>query len=138
MEGNKENKAFNSEVIGLGVDILEVDRIKDTIKRFGDKFLQRIYTPKEINYCQSKKRSAESFAARFSAKEAFVKAVEANEVIPYSDIEVAKKESKKPQIVLHGKAKKAAEKKNITEILVSLSHEKNYVIAHIILKGRKI
>lgn len=132
------NKKGNScqEVIGLGVDILEVKRIKEIFNKRKSSFIKRIYTEEEINYCESKKRSIESFAVRFSAKEAFIKAIESEYNITYKEIEVVKKESKKPAIILSGKALKAAEEKNVTEILVSLSHEKNYVIANIILKGR--
>lgn len=131
---NKGNHCL--EVIGLGVDILEVKRIKKIFNKRKNSFIKRIYTEEEINYCESKKRSIESFAVRFSAKEAFIKAIESEYNITYKEIEVVKKESKKPAIILSGKALQAAEEKNVTEILVSLSHEKNYVIANIILKGR--
>lgn len=130
----KENSC--QEVIGLGVDILEVKRIKKIFDKRKDTFIKRIYTQGEINYCKQKNRSIESFAVRFSAKEAFIKAIESEYNITYKEIEVVNKESKKPIILLSGKALKAAEEKNITEILVSLSHEKNYVTANIILKGR--
>lgn len=126
----------HSEVIGVGIDILEVKRIKEIISKKGESFLKRIFTDSEINYCRSKKRSFESFAVRYSAKEAFIKAVESNFNIAYKEIEVQKKENKKPMVRLYGKAKIAAEEKNVTDILVSLSHEKNYVVANIILKGR--
>jgi holo-[acyl-carrier protein] synthase len=123
------------EVIGLGVDILEVKRINQIFNKRKEAFLKRIYTQEEIKYCENKKRSIESFAVRFSAKEAFIKAIESDYNITYKEIEVVKKESKKPAIILSGQALKAAKEKNVTEILVSLSHEKNYVIANIILKG---
>ncbi len=126
----------HSEVIGIGIDILEVKRIKEIINKKGETFLKRIFTESEINYCRSKKRSFESFAVRYSAKEAFIKAVESGHNIAYKEIEVQKKENKKPTVQLYGKAKIAAKEKNVTEILVSLSHEKNYVVANIILKGR--
>ncbi|HKL12222.1 MAG TPA: holo-ACP synthase [Halanaerobiales bacterium] len=133
---NHNKETTKNEVIGLGVDILEVKRIKDLIDKQGDKFLTRIFTPKEINYCQSKKRALESFAVRFSAKEAFIKAIESDYNIAYKSIEIDKKENKKPKVNLSGKALLAAEEKNVTDILISLSHEKNYVTANIILKGR--
>lgn len=144
MASNNKKRNLNShqkaktyqEVIGLGVDILEVKRIKKIFNKRKSSFVKRIYTEEEINYCENKKRSIESFAVRFSAKEAFIKAIESDYSITYKEIEVVKKESKKPAIILSGKALKAAEEKNVTEILVSLSHEKNYVIANIILKGR--
>lgn len=136
MAFNDNDKSKKIEVIALGVDILEVERIEEVVKRRGDKFLKRIFTPKEIKYCQSQKRSVESFAVRLSAKEAFIKAVESNYNIPYQDIEIIKKANKKPKVNLKGKALMAAEEKNVTDILISLSHEKNYVTANIILKGR--
>jgi len=130
---NLKNKT--EQVIGLGIDILEVARIENIIKKGDNNFINRVFTSGEIEYCEGKKKSAESFAVRFSAKEAFIKAVESNYNIPYRDIEVIKKESKKPAIVLSGVAQKAAEEKYVTEIMLSLSHEKNYVVANIILKG---
>ena len=144
MASNNKNRNVNlnqkvdscQEVIGLGVDILEVKRIKQIFNKRKKAFLKRIYTQEEIKYCANKKRSIESFAVRFSAKEAFIKAIESEYNITYKEIEVVKKESKKPAIILSGQALKAAKEKNVTEILVSLSHEKNYVIANIILKGR--
>jgi len=144
MASNNKNRNVNlnqkvdscQEVIGLGVDILEVKRIKQIFNKRKKAFLKRIYTQEEIKYCENKKRSIESFAVRFSAKEAFIKAIENEYNITYKEIEVVKKESKKPAIILSGQALKAAKEKNVTEILVSLSHQKNYVIANIILKGR--
>jgi len=144
MASNNKNRNVNlnqkvdscQEVIGLGVDILEVKRIKQIFNKRKKAFLKRIYTQEEIKYCENKKRSIESFAVRFSAKEAFIKAIESEYNITYKEIEVVKKESKKPAIILSGQALKAAKEKNVTEILVSLSHQKNYVIANIILKGR--
>ncbi len=136
MTHNNNKQSDKIEVIGLGTDIIEVKRIKAVIDKRGDKFLNRIYTQNEIDYCQQKKRSVESFAARFSAKEAFVKAIESDYTIPYKEIEILKKESKKPKVSLSGNAKLAAEEKNVTEILVSLSHQKKYATANIILKGR--
>ncbi|MBS3810875.1 MAG: holo-ACP synthase [Halanaerobiales bacterium] len=137
---NRQSDLFNlnnktEQVIGLGIDILEVARIENIIKKGDNNFINRVFTPGEIEYCESKKDFAESFAVRFSAKEAFIKAVESDYNIPYRDIEVIKKESKKPAIVLSGLAQKAAEEKKVSEIMLSLSHEKNYVVANIILKG---
>jgi holo-[acyl-carrier protein] synthase len=125
-----------NEVIGIGIDILEVDRIEKIINKKGESFLNRIFTDTEIKYCKSKKRSFESFAVRFSAKEAFIKAIESDQNIAYKDIEVKNKKNKKPFIKLYGKAKEVAKEKNINEILISLSHERHYVVANIILKGR--
>lgn len=132
------SKKINSqnEVIGIGIDILEVDRIEKIINKKGESFLNRIFTDTEINYCKSKKRSFESFAVRFSAKEAFIKAIESDQNIAYKDIEVKNKNNKKPFVKLYGKAKEVAKEKNINEILISLSHERHYVVANIILKGR--
>src|SRR6056297_702066 len=101
----KEN--FCQELIGLGVDILEVERIKQIFNKRKEAFLKRIYTQREIKYCESKKRSIESFAVRFSAKEAFIKAIESENNITYKEIEVVKKDSKKPAIILSGQALKA-------------------------------
>src|SRR6056297_3286531 len=104
-----------NEVIGLGVDILEVSRIKNLIDKYQDKFLTRIFTSKEINYCNNKKRKFESFAVRFSAKEAFMKAIKNNYNIAYKEIEIIKRKNNKPKVTLYKKALKATKEKNVNE-----------------------
>lgn len=131
MENNKKES-----IIGMGIDILEVKRLEEIFKNKKEKFIKKIYTDNEINYCENKKKYLESYAVRFSAKEAFIKAIDSKINIAYKDIEIISKSSNKPQVILYRSALKAAQEKKVTNILISLSHEKNYVVSNIILKGK--
>src|ERR1035437_10823341 len=93
-------------IVGTGIDIAEVDRIKATIERFGRRFLERVFTPDEIRYCESKANKAERYAARFAAKEAAMKAIGTgwSRGVTWRDIEVRRLPGGRPTIVFHGKA----------------------------------
>ena len=117
--------------IKCGTDIIEIDRIKDTIDEMGEKFLNRIFTKEEIKYCESKnKQKYEHYAARFAAKEAAFKALSFNIQNKYSvswqDIEVVNNEQGRPGINI-----KNINLNNIESIDISLSHCKNYAIANV-------
>ena len=117
--------------IKCGTDIIEIDRIKDTIDEMGEKFLNRIFTKEEIKYCESKnKQKYEHYAARFAAKEAAFKALSFNMQNKYSvswqDIEVVNNEQGRPGINI-----KNINLNNIESIDISLSHCKNYAIANV-------
>ena len=117
--------------IKCGTDIIEIDRIKDTIDEMGEKFLNRIFTEEEIKYCESKnKQKYEHYAARFAAKEAAFKALSFNIQNKYSvswqDIEVVNNEQGRPGINI-----KNINLNNIESIDISLSHCKNYAIANV-------
>lgn len=122
-------------IIGMGVDIVEIFRVKDAVKKWGDSFLTKIFTPREIRYSNSKRFSAQHFAARFAAKEAVVKAFgEPNKhPIRWTEIEVLNDKEGKPIIVFHNDALKLKNEKNVGDCLVSMSHSKNYAIANAIL-----
>lgn len=114
-------------VIGLGIDIIEIDRIKSSIENYGEKFLSKIFTPAEINYCQSKANKFQHFAARFAAKEAVYKALATGwqEVLSWQDIEIFNEATGMPQVSMRGRLKEfLAEDKNLK---ISISHSKNYV-----------
>ena len=118
-----------------GVDIIEIDRIKQSIERQGDNFLNKIYTLKEIEYCNSKGVQAyASFAARFAAKEAVAKLLKTgfDGSIKWQEIEVVNTENGVPEIVLYGEAKRLAEEKQINYIKVSLSHSRESAISMVI------
>ena len=125
--------------VKTGIDIIEVSRIKKSIKRFNNRFLNKIYTEKEIQYCNSKKNKYENYAARFAGKEACFKAIssilENKYSINWKDIEIINDENGKPFINLY---KQFAESFDID---ISLSHIKNYACASVVLtiyeKGRK-
>lgn len=117
--------------IKCGTDIIEIDRIKDTIDEMGEKFLNRIFTKEEIKYCESKnKQKYEHYAARFAAKEAAFKALSFNIQNKYSvswqDIEVVNNEQGRPGINI-----KNINLNNIESIDISLSHCKNYAVANV-------
>ncbi len=116
-------------VTGVGVDIVEVARIEDAIRRFGDRFLKKIYTDIEIKYCNTGKVSCQHFAGKFAAKEAVYKTLNIDCVVKWTEIEVRNLEQARPYVVLHGKVKKIAKEKNISSILVSISHIKTRAVA---------
>lgn len=118
---------------GIGVDIIEIDRIRDVIDRHGDNFIHKIFTQTEINYCRSKKISYQHFAARFAAKEAFSKALSTGwrGEFNWKDIEISNNELGQPSITLYGKL---AEKIGKDRVLISLSHSDNSVVAFVIIE----
>jgi holo-[acyl-carrier protein] synthase len=123
-------------IVGSGIDIAEVPRIASSIRRFGDRFLQRVYTAGEIHYCQSKANSAERYAARFAAKEAAMKALGTgwSHGVRWRDIEVAREPGGRPTVVFHGKAAEFAERLGALHIALSLSHTSEQAIAQVILE----
>lgn len=117
------------DVIGVGVDIVEVNRIEAAIKRFGDRFLKKIFTDTEIKYCNTGKVACQHFAGRFATKEAVYKTLNIDCVIKWTEIEIRNSEQGQPYVVLHDKVKKIAKEKNISSILVSISHIKTRAVA---------
>src|SRR5919109_2353653 len=111
-------------VIGIGVDLVECARIERSLDRFGEKFLRRVFTQGEIEYSMSMKFPARHLAARFAAKEAVSKAFGTGigKAMGWRNIDVHKKESGEPFLVLHGCADKLAAKRGVTSVLITLSH----------------
>ncbi|MGW8272781.1 MAG: holo-ACP synthase [Thermodesulfovibrionales bacterium] len=122
-------------IYGLGIDIVKVSRIESAVGRWGDAFLRRIFTERELIYCFSQRVPFPSLAVRFAAKEAFVKASGAAEHCPLRDIEILNAESGMPFMNLYGRAKEFAREKEIHTVHVSLSHEREYGVASVILEG---
>lgn len=122
-------------IVGLGVDIVEVPRIKEAVTRWKDAFLKRIFTDNEINYSQNKKFTYQHLAARFAAKEAVLKAIGDASIqrIEWHNVEVLNDEFGKPYIRLSGEAQKIKESKNITDIIISMSHTHKHAVANAIL-----
>ncbi len=114
-------------VIGIGIDIIEIDRIKQNVEKYGEKFLAKIYTPTEIEYCQSKASKYQHFAARFAAKEAVYKALATGwqEELSWQDIEISNKPTGMPIAKLKGKLK--AFLSDNKDLKISISHSENYV-----------
>jgi len=113
-------------VFGLGIDIIEIERIKQSIDKFGDKFIEKIFTPDEISYCSSKADKYQHYAARFAAKEAVSKSLSDlwNEKYGWKDIEVMNNTKGKPDVVLKGDLLNAAA--DSLEIHISISHSRDY------------
>jgi holo-[acyl-carrier protein] synthase len=123
-------------VIGVGTDMIEIARIAQSIDRFGDRFLHRIYTAQEIAYCRRKKNSAESLAARFAAKEAAAKALGTgiSRGIGWLDLEVVRQPSGKPTLHLSGRAAQRAKHLGVATISLSLSHSKDTALAFVVME----
>lgn len=125
-------------ILGTGVDIVEVFRVREAINKWGDGFLKKIFTEKEIRYSNSRRFSPQHFAARFAAKEAVVKAFgEPSKFTDWTDIEVLNDREGKPVIEFHGDALKLKKAKKVKDVIVSMSHSKNYAIANVILMKKK-
>ena len=125
-------------VLGIGVDVVETQRIDHSLERFGERFLHRVFTQGEIDYCQSMKFPARHFAARFAAKEAVSKAFGTGigKHMGWRDIDVRKKDSGEPYVVLDGGARELAESRGINEVWVSLSHTDQHAVATIVLQRK--
>ncbi|HEV2646591.1 MAG TPA: holo-ACP synthase [Acidobacteriaceae bacterium] len=124
-------------VVGVGTDLIEIARIEQSIARFGERFLARVFTPAEIAYCQRKKNAAESFAARFAAKEAGAKALGTgiSQGVSWLELEVAREPSGKPTLTLHGRAAARASELGVTHISISLTHSRDTSLAVVIMES---
>jgi holo-[acyl-carrier protein] synthase len=123
-------------IVGTGVDLAEVPRIRASIERFGARFIERIYTPAEIAYVERKANRWERYAARFAAKEAGMKAIGTGwrHGVRWQDFEVANLPSGKPTLRLHGVAARVADKLGVRNVSLSLTHTAALGMAHVILE----
>ncbi|PYM15287.1 MAG: 4'-phosphopantetheinyl transferase [Verrucomicrobia bacterium] len=124
-------------ILGVGIDIIEVARIRASCEKFGERFLKRILRPEEIAYCLSHRNPAPFFAARFAAKEAISKAFGTGigRQIGWQDMEIGREESGKPFVILHGGGQSLLERRGGKAFHLSLSHTENYATAVAILEG---
>jgi len=124
-------------IIGTGIDIAEVPRIRAAIVRFGARFLARIYTEAEIRYCQSKANREERFAARFAAKEAAMKALGTgwSHGVRWRDCEVARMPGGRPTLKFHGRAGEIAARLGVQNVSLSLTHTADQAMAQVILEN---
>jgi len=124
-------------IVGTGIDIAEVARIRQSIERFGERFLQRVFTAGEIRYCDSKANRFERYAARFAAKEAAMKALGTgwNHGISWRDCEVVRQPGGRPTIAFDGKAAEFAAKLGVKNAALSLTHTAEQAIAQVILES---
>jgi holo-[acyl-carrier protein] synthase len=127
-------------IVSVGVDMVEVERIKRALEdsRIGRRFRERVFTQKEIQYCETKRHGKyESYAGRFAAKEAVMKALGRGwgSQVAWRDIEVARSRSGKPDIVLHGKTAELAATLGIRRWSLSISHTAQHGLAYVIAQG---
>jgi holo-[acyl-carrier protein] synthase len=124
-------------IVGTGVDLAEVPRIRASIERFGTRFVERIFTPGEIAYVERKANRYERYAARFAAKEAGMKAIGTGwkHGVRWQDFEVTNLSSGKPTLRLHGVAAEIASRLAVRQISLSLTHTAEYGMAHVILEA---
>lgn len=119
---------------GIGVDIIEIERIRESIETRGDRFLEKVFTPQEIAYCAAKQNSAQHYAARFAAKEAMSKALSTGWAgeFRWKDVELTNDPSGQPHISLHGPLRDELAGNSVH---VSLSHSHSHVVAVVIIDG---
>jgi len=124
-------------IVGLGVDITEISRIESVIQRRGQAFLQRVFTPSEIAYCQKHRNAAERFAGRFAAKEAAMKALGTgwSHGVRWVDIEVVREPSGKPTLKLSGATSAIADALGVKNIAVTITHDGNTALAQVIFES---
>jgi holo-[acyl-carrier protein] synthase len=124
-------------IVGIGVDLCEVDRMQAAIARHGDRFLTRIYTEAERAYCESKLNCMERFAGRFAAKEAAMKAIGTGwrRGVAWRDFEVTRAPSGQPVIIFRGVARKIADELGVRRALVSITHIKSMAMAQVVLES---
>ena len=122
------------EIVGLGTDIVECVRIRKMIEQHGELFLQRVYTDREIRYCQARRQATEHFAGRWAAKEAVLKALGTGwrRGISWRDVEIRNDASGQPRIAVRGEAKEIAKKLRLTDVLVTISHCRTLAVAQAI------
>ena len=120
------------EIVGIGTDIVECLRIGRMIERHGELFLTRIYTDREIRYCQSRKRAMEHFAGRWAAKEAILKCLGTGWTngLCWTDMEVRNEPRGGPKVYLAGAAKERALELRIADVLLTISHCRAYATAY--------
>lgn len=123
-------------LLGLGTDLIETRRVEQSIDRFGDRFLERIFSPREIAYCKRKKNAAESFAARFAAKEAGAKALGTgiSRGVTWKDFEVKRETSGRPSLHLSGRAAELALAIGVKRIQLSLTHSRDLAMAVVVVE----
>ncbi|MFQ6079328.1 MAG: holo-ACP synthase [Thermodesulfobacteriota bacterium] len=123
-------------IYGIGIDIVSIRRIERMLERWGPFFTQRVYTPGEIAFCEGKSNPAQHFALRWAVKEAMFKALGLGlrREIKWTDIEVVNDRFGKPSLKVHNQAKGLLSDRNIKTTFVSISHEKDYGIAQVVLE----
>ena len=127
-------------VISIGTDIVEVDRLQRVCRRHGERFIGRVFTPREVSYCQRRKAADEHYAGRFAAKEAVLKALDSGADLgaTWQEIEITNQPSGRPQITLSGQALARAHGMGVTGWLLSISHSHRTAIATAVAVGEPL
>ena len=125
-------------IYGIGIDLVENDRLAKIIAKWGSKFLQRVFSVGEINYCEKHAQASINYGARFAAKESFLKAlgIGLGMGVKLKEIEVVHDKNGKPDLALWGEAKAQIEKRSIEKIHLSLSHTRSYASAIVLLEKK--
>ncbi|GIV00069.1 MAG: holo-[acyl-carrier-protein] synthase [Actinomycetota bacterium] len=122
------------EILGLGVDICEIERMERALARHPT-MRERVFTPEEVAYCDARARPAESYAGRFAAREAVIKALGGYRGRRWRDISVTRSPSGAPRVVLQGNAKRRADALGVTDVLVTFTHERTHAVAFALAVG---
>ena len=125
-------------IYGIGIDLVMVKRIEEALRRWGERFQRKVFTPYEIQYCLQKRNPSPHFAARFAAKEAFVKAlgVGMRRGVYWKDVEVQRGPLGKPLLKLSGRALEICQRDQIEGLFVSLTHDHEYSSAMVVLERK--
>jgi holo-[acyl-carrier protein] synthase len=126
-------------IVGMGIDIAEVERVKAAIERHGEAFLRRVYTPRERQYCEKFKNKYERYAGRFAAKEATMKALGTgwSRGVRWVDVEVVRQSGGRPTISLAGEAAKVASALGVERVALSITHTSAQAFAQVIFEGEQ-
>ena len=123
------------KVIGIGIDSVDIERFRKASEDYGIKFLEKIFTTRELEYAGTKKNNLIHMAGKFAAKEAVKKAIpDGAEIgLRWPDIEILNSEDGKPYAALHGEAEKLMKKHNLTDVLVSISHTHKVAVSNAVV-----
>jgi len=121
-------------IYGVGIDLVKVERMKEVMERWGQRFLEKVFTAGEISYCYGKRNPYLSFSVRFAAKEALIKAMSSAVPVSLKEIEVVNVDSGKPLLKVDGRVQSFFKEKLIRKVHVSLSHEHEYGVACVVLE----
>ena len=124
-------------IIGVGTDIVSISRIEEALKRFGERFINKVFTDEEAKVCKNKNDRSSFLASRFAAKEAVLKAFGTgiSNGIGFKDVEVVREQGKRPGIILHGKGKETAGSLGVKNIHLSISHDASLALAFVVVEG---
>ncbi len=130
---------IDSMIVGSGIDLVEIERIEHSVNRYGSRFLDRVYTIAEQAYCLRKRKAAESFAARFAAKEAGAKALGTgiSYGVSWLEIEVVRERSGRPTIVFYGRAAQIAAHLGVVHAALSITHTAALAMASVVLEDAR-